>query len=54
MTLPGVGQATAERIIAHRQRRPFRRKRDIMRVKGIGPGKYKSLSSKVIVEAPTP
>ena len=52
MTLPGVGRATAERIIAYRQRRPFKSARDLMRVKGIGPGKYKRLAPKVIVGTP--
>jgi len=48
-TLPGVGSATAERILAHRARRPFRRARDLMRVRGIGPSKYRKISPHVIV-----
>lgn len=48
-TLPGVGRATAERILAHRTRRPFRRPRDLMRVKGIGPSKYKRLAPHITV-----
>lgn len=39
-TLPGVGQATAERIIEHRRETPFRRPEDIMLIRGIGEKKY--------------
>lgn len=39
-TLPGVGQATAERIIEHRRQTPFRRPEDIMLIRGIGEKKF--------------
>jgi competence ComEA-like helix-hairpin-helix protein len=52
MTLPGVGPATAEKIIAHRQRRPFRMTRELMRVKGIGPSRFAKLRDRVTVGAP--
>lgn len=42
-TLPGVGPATANRIIEHRARRPFKSTRDLMRVRGIGRKTYKKL-----------
>ena len=45
--LPGVGPRTAERIIAERDRRPFRRTRDLLRVKGIGPSKFNRLKEHV-------
>lgn len=35
MTLPGIGQATAERIIEYRQNQPFYKIEDIMMIKGI-------------------
>ncbi len=50
-TLPGVGRATAERIVSHRQSRPFRSARDLMRVKGIGPAKWSRLKDRVSVGA---
>lgn len=43
MTLPGVGEATAERIMQHRQRSPFQRAEDIMLVKGIGERRYERM-----------
>jgi competence protein ComEA len=34
--LPGIGPATAAKIVAYRQRRPFRSLPQLMRIKGIG------------------
>ena len=34
--LPGIGPATAAKIVAYRTRRPFRSLSQLMRVKGIG------------------
>ena len=39
-TLPGIGPAMAQRIIAYRAKRPFRRPRDIKRIRGVGPATY--------------
>ena len=37
VTIPGVGEATARRIVAFREEHgPFRRVEDLMKVKGIG------------------
>jgi len=45
-TLPGVGPATAERIV---ERRPYRRVRDLQRVRGIGPVTYDRIAPHVYV-----
>jgi len=37
MRLPGVGRKRAEAIVAHRERRPFRRAEDVLQVKGLSP-----------------
>lgn len=47
--LPGVGAATADRIIAAR---PFKSVEDLKNVKGIGTTKFESLKSQVTVETP--
>lgn len=52
MSLPGVGKVTAERILAFRERRAFRKPRDLMRVKGIGRATWKKLSPHLEVGAP--
>ncbi|MBU3742723.1 MAG: helix-hairpin-helix domain-containing protein [Candidatus Kapabacteria bacterium] len=43
MTIPGVGEATAERILQHRSRSPFGRPEDIMLVKGIGEKRFEKM-----------
>ncbi|MDT8324700.1 MAG: ComEA family DNA-binding protein [Bacteroidota bacterium] len=50
-TLPGIGPATAEKIIAYRERNgPFRSPADIMKVKGIGQKKYENIRQFITVE----
>lgn len=50
IALPGIGPATAARIIEERQTRgPYRRIDDLMRVKGIGPKKLARLRPHVRV-----
>ena len=54
--LPGVGRATAKRIIAAR---PFKSVKDLSKVKGMSKAKVEALGSEVTVEAaheakPTP
>lgn len=42
-TLPGIGPGRAQKILALRQRRPFRKRSDITRVKGIGKATYRKM-----------
>jgi DNA uptake protein ComE-like DNA-binding protein len=49
MRLPGVGEATARRIMEHRAVSPFTIPEDIMQVKGIGPKKFAKMRSFVRV-----
>ncbi|HLT29130.1 MAG TPA: helix-hairpin-helix domain-containing protein [Myxococcaceae bacterium] len=51
--LPGVGMASAERIIARRERRPFRRPEELVRVKGFGARRYQRVRPYVSVEGPS-
>lgn len=51
--LPGVGPATAEKIIAHRNRQPFQRPTQLMRIKGIGKKKFAKLRPYVVVDGDT-
>lgn len=48
--LPGIGPATAEKIIDYRfQNGPFRSKEDLMKVKGIGDSTFEKLEDKITV-----
>ncbi len=47
--LPRIGPALARRIIAYRQRHPFRRIEEIVRVKGIGPKTFERLKPYITV-----
>jgi competence ComEA-like helix-hairpin-helix protein len=49
MRLPGVGEATARRMMEHRAVSPFTIPEDIMQVKGIGPKKFAKMRSFVRV-----
>lgn len=44
ITLPGVGAGRAQKIIQAREKRPFKRKTDITRVKGIGRKSYRKMA----------
>lgn len=49
-SLPGIGPATAQRIVEDREANgPFRTPEDLMRVSGIGPKKFEDLKALVIV-----
>jgi competence protein ComEA len=43
MRLPGVGEATAQKILAQRSAKAFDRIEDVMRVKGIGTKKFEAM-----------
>ena len=49
-TLPGIGPALAERIIAYRTQTPFAAPEDIMKVKGIGEATFMDLKDMIAVE----
>lgn len=51
--LPGIGPSKAEAIVAYRERRAFRRTRDILRVRGIGRATFRRLRSMLTVDGPT-
>jgi competence protein ComEA len=49
MRLPGVGKATAEKILAAREERKFVRLEDVMRVKGIGKKKFAAMKKFLVL-----
>jgi len=50
-TLKGIGEVTAERIIAYREENgPFTDIRQITNVEGIGPGKYEDIRGYITLE----
>ncbi|AEI64623.1 ComEA family DNA-binding protein [Corallococcus macrosporus] len=51
--LPGVGEKAAQRIIAHRQKRPFKRVEELVRVKGFGKKKFLKLKAHLALSGPT-
>lgn len=53
MTLPGIGPALAERIVAARKEKgPFRRVEDLLAVQGIGPKLLAKIKDRLAFEAP--
>ena len=50
MTLPGVGETTADSIISYRTSKFFETKEDLMNVPGIGEGKYDKLKNLICVD----
>jgi competence ComEA-like helix-hairpin-helix protein len=51
--LPGIGPVLAERILSARQKKPFRRVEDLLRVKGLGRKRFSKLRAYLRVEGPT-
>jgi len=50
-TLPGIGEKLAARIVAHREKDgPFRQPADLLKVNGIGPGKFNTISGLFIID----
>ena len=53
MRLPGVGKKKADAILASRDKRPFRKPEEVLRVKGLTPGWYGKVKGMLTVgEAP--
>jgi competence protein ComEA len=48
--LPGIGPATAAKIVEHRTAHPFTSAEQIMDVKGIGQAKYDAVKELIVVE----
>ena len=51
--LPGIGPVLAERIVSARQKKPFKRAEDLLRVKGLGRKRFSKLKAFLRVEGPT-
>jgi competence protein ComEA len=55
MRLPGVGKKKAEAIVATRDKRPFRKTDEVLRVKGLSQGWYARVKGILTVgDAPAP
>lgn len=50
--LPGVGPSRARAIVAYRERRPFRRVEEVMRVRGIGRATFRQMRAMLTVSPP--
>ncbi len=53
MRLPGLGERKAQAIVAHRQKAPFRRPEEVVKVKGLGPAWFQKVKAHLVV-ASTP
>ena len=47
--LPGVGAATARKIVAFRNRHRFQAIEDIMKIPGIGPAKFAKMKALLVL-----
>lgn len=50
MKLPGVGEATAMKIVEQREKELFKLPEDIMKIKGIGKKKYEKMKDYIKIE----
>ncbi len=50
MTLPGIGEVLAERILEYRRHKRFETPEELMEVKGIGPKKFERIRAHIRVE----
>jgi competence ComEA-like helix-hairpin-helix protein len=50
LKLPGVGEATAMKIVDYRKQHAFEKPEDIMNVKGIGPKKYEKMKDFIFIK----
>jgi competence protein ComEA len=51
--LPGVGKKAVDRILAHREKRPFQRVEELVRVKGFGKKKFQKLTPFLTLKGPS-
>lgn len=51
-TLPGIGKALAERIVAFREKTPFKVVRDLKKIPGIGEATFQAICGLVVVNPP--
>ncbi len=51
-SLPGIGPATAAKIIEYREAHAFATVEEILEVKGIGPAKYEAIKDRISVGEP--
>jgi competence protein ComEA len=51
--LPGVGEKAAGRIVAYRQKTPFKRVEELVKVKGFGKKKFEKLKQHLTLNGPT-
>ncbi|HEX9400240.1 MAG TPA: helix-hairpin-helix domain-containing protein [Anaeromyxobacter sp.] len=54
MRLPGLGEKKAQAIVAFRQKQPFRRPEDVMKVKGLGPAWFQKVKGNLVVGGGAP
>jgi competence protein ComEA len=51
--LPGVGEKAARRIVAHREKTPFKRTEELLKVKGFGKKKFEKMKAHLAVSGNT-
>jgi competence protein ComEA len=52
MHLPGVGESKARAVVAYRQRQPFRRPEDVLKVKGFGKAWFQKVKANLVATLP--